>query len=311
MGETLIRVCGERSFDVVHLDTGLLAQYADSVQSLPAVIAPHDCMTLVLHELARVAPDPLRRFFFRHQGGKMRRYESWFYPQFQMCWVVSHVDRQYLAGFLSDENLAVIPYGVDTDHFAPQKRETARPCIGFVGVMDYPPNNDAALFFARQVLPLIWRKCPEVGFTVIGRNPGPQVKELVADERIIVTGAVENNDVRPWIAAQTIMVAPVRAQGGNKNKVFEALAMGKATVCTPVCTEGLDLVDGRHLWVGSSPAALAECCIRLIRNDHLREQLEQNGRAWALDHSWSEIAKRAEDLYLKTIEKYRVRSYSR
>jgi glycosyltransferase involved in cell wall biosynthesis len=103
------------------------------------------------------------------------------------------------------------------------------------------------------------------------------------------------------MAAQQVMVVPMCERGGIKNKLLEALSMGKAVVATPEALEGIDAEPGQELLVGEGADELASACIRLIRDDSLRDRLGQNARAWALEHSWRKTAAQYLDVYREAI----------
>jgi glycosyltransferase involved in cell wall biosynthesis len=144
------------------------------------------------------------------------------------------------------------------------------------------------LFFVRQVLPRVWKQMPEATFTVIGRNPTRQIRALANDARIVVTGTVE--DVRPLLAAQSVIVCPILEAGGIKNKMLETLAMGKAVVATPHAAEGLELEDGVQALLRGDATALADACLCALRDETSRTQLGAAARAWALEHTWRACA---------------------
>src|SRR5262249_8448219 len=134
----------------------------------------------------------------------------------------------------------------------------------FSGSMDWHPNEDAVIHFADNILPRIRRDVPEATFTIIGRNPGARVRELADRPGIRVTGTID--DVRPAIAEGAVYVVPLRAGGGTRLKIFEALAMGKAVVSTTVGAEGLALVDGEHFVDANEPDEFATAVVDLLRD---------------------------------------------
>jgi glycosyltransferase involved in cell wall biosynthesis len=99
--------------------------------------------------------------------------------------------------------------------------------------MDYAPNVEAVRWFVAEVLPAI----PRATFAIVGRAPSPEVQSLASD-RVIVTGEVA--DVRGWLAAATVAVAPLRIARGIQNKVLEAMAMARPVVVSDAAAEGID-----------------------------------------------------------------------
>jgi sugar transferase (PEP-CTERM/EpsH1 system associated) len=159
-------------------------------------------------------------------------------------------------------NIQALPNGVDLAFYDPTAAfagvEAPRPLIVFTGQMDYAPNIDAVAWFARQVLP----RLPQASFAIVGRNPAPEVRRLALLPRVIVTGEVP--DVRSWLAAAEVVVAPLRIARGVQNKVLEAMALARPVVASPAAFEGIDAEAGRELLVADSAEAQAEAIAGLI-----------------------------------------------
>src|SRR5260370_31999087 len=79
-----------------------------------------------------------------------------------------------------------------------------------------------------------------------------------------VTGTVD--DIRPYIADAAVYVVPLRVGGGTRLKIFEALAMAKAVVSTPVGAEGLPLRPGEHFLRADDPTEFARAVTSLLRD---------------------------------------------
>ncbi len=154
--------------------------------------------------------------------------------------------------------------GVDLDYFDPA-REFAAPYAAhvanfvFTGAMDYPPNEDAVIWFAQSILPIIRRTLPDAQFHIAGSNPSAQVRALASLPGVFVTGRVA--DIRPYTAHATACVAPMRIARGIQNKVLEAMAMGRPTVVTADALEGIKAVPGSELFLAESPEEIARACI--------------------------------------------------
>lgn len=160
--------------------------------------------------------------------------------------------------------------GVDLEYFNAEAAFTRAPrenidltqlTFVFVGAMDYRPNIDATRWFADAVWPAIHAALPSSRFLVVGSKPPPEVQALGARSGVTVTGRVA--DVRPYVAAASVVVAPLRIARGIQNKVLEAMAMGKAVVATPQAREGIDAEPGRDLLVEADAPAFAAVCLSL------------------------------------------------
>ncbi len=104
--------------------------------------------------------------------------------------------------------------------------DTMGRLIVFTGQMDYRPNIEGVTWFVETILPHIRLVDPDVRFAIVGRNPTDAVKALARQPGVTVTGEVA--DVRGWLAAASVVVAPLKLARGIQNKVLEGMAMGAA-----------------------------------------------------------------------------------
>lgn len=149
--------------------------------------------------------------------------------------------------------------GVDSDYFSPGAACPSpfvedEQALVFTGAMDYWPNVDAVVWFAREVLPVLRRRGP-VRFYVVGMNPDATVRSLAGEPGVVVTGRVA--DVRPYLQHARVVVAPLRVARGIQNKVLEAMAMARPVVATPACAAPLSARAGVELEVASDAQAFA------------------------------------------------------
>jgi len=148
-----------------------------------------------------------------------------------------------------------------------------RPLIVFTGQMDYRPNIDAVTWFARDILPLIRKRHP-AHFAIVGRAPTAAVKALAGDH-VTVTGAVD--DVRGWLAAAAVCVAPLKLARGIQNKVLEAMAMARPVVASTAAAEGIDHAD--TIRVADTAQDFADRIVTLIEAPEAAAALGQAARA--------------------------------
>lgn len=185
---------------------------------------------------------------------------------------------------LGSDRVVTIENGIDLDFHNPSAAfepldpamRGAGPLITFTGQMDYLPNIDAATNFANHVFPLIRDIRPDVRFAIIGRNPPPEVEKLREHPGVLVTGAVP--DVRPWVAAADIVVAPLTIARGIQNKVLEAMAMARPVIASPAAAEGIDAVADRDLLVANEEE-MASLVLRLLDNPMWAARIGRQARS--------------------------------
>ncbi|MFD1103367.1 TIGR03087 family PEP-CTERM/XrtA system glycosyltransferase [Sphingobium olei] len=184
------------------------------------------------------------------------------------------------AGFGPDRIVA-IENGVALDYFGPAAPfdridKGEGPLLVFTGQMDYRPNIEAVESFARDALPLVREAYPDARFAIVGRNPSAAVQALAALPGVIVTGGVP--DVRGWLAAADVVVAPLRIARGIQNKVLEAMAMARPVVASPQAAEGIDAQHGDHLLVAADASGEAAAIVSLLADRNSAENLGMAAR---------------------------------
>ena len=178
---------------------------------------------------ADAARGPMR-WLMRREARLLGAYEQMVHDRVGASLFVSAPEAALLPGSKVLEN------GIDTAFYDPAAVAAVRapqPLLVFTGQMDYRPNVDAVTWFARSVLPLL----PDVRFAIVGRAPTAAVRSL-AGERVTVTGEVA--DVRGWLGAADVVVAPLQLARGVQNKVLEAMAMARPVVASTAAAEGID-----------------------------------------------------------------------
>jgi glycosyltransferase involved in cell wall biosynthesis len=281
----------EQRFDVVVCDFLFPCLNLPDRGPCPQVLFAHNAETMIWKRHFKVARNPLWKLVTGLEYWKMRRFESRRCNLFDHLIAVSDVDRRWFTEFIPVSRVSVLPTGVDLNYFRPSAVQENPRKLVFTGSMDWLANEDAILFFAEKILPLVLRAAPDVTLTVAGRNPTKKLKLLARhNPRVHLTGTVP--DVRPYVAEAAVYVLPLRVGGGTRLKIFEAMAMGKAMVSTEVGAEGLPIVPGTHLLIEDDPQNFAAAVVRLLRDDQLRRQFGQAARQLVESrYGWPEVGR--------------------
>ena len=229
----------------------------------------------------------------RREGRVLLDFERQVAARADICSFVSEAEAALFrdACGLGADRIVALENGVALDYFDPAADfpavdKGAGPLIVFTGQMDYRPNVEAVESFARQTLPAIQAARPDARFAIVGRNPSKPVQALADLPGVIVTGGVP--DVRGWLAAADLVVAPLRIARGIQNKVLEAMAMARPVVASPQAAEGIDAVDGRDFLIAADPAAEARTILSLLADPARGTQLGLAARRRVEDrYRWS------------------------
>ena len=199
------------------------------------------------------------------------------------------------ASGLDGKRVIAVENGVALDYFDPATNfervdRASGPLIVFTGQMDYRPNVEAVESFARRALPALRSVHADAQFAIVGRNPTAQVEALRQVPGVLVTGSVP--DVRGWLAAADVVVAPLRIARGIQNKVLEAMAMARPVVASPEAAEGIDAANGKHFLIAADPAEEVEKVAALLADSERAQRLGRAARARMEErYRWSETLK--------------------
>lgn len=278
--------------------------YAVFLRKLPearAVISAHNLETTIWRRYEEAEPNPVRRAYIALQRAKVERFERRAFLWAQGTTAVTAAEADAIAALGVPYPVEVVENGVDLEYFSPRDTPALPHRLVFTGSMDWRPNQDAVLFFVREVLPLIRRKIADVSLAVVGRNPPKKITALDGRRGVIVTGTVP--DVRPFIAQAALYVVPLRIGGGSRLKILEALAMGKPVLSTGIGAEGLRLTPGRHIEVRDSAVELAAATVDLLLDPVRRRELGETGRRRVeTEYGWEPLGLRLDEYLVRVAQ---------
>lgn len=298
------------TYDVAHVEHLRASALGYALRDVPAVLDAVDSISLLFERTLRGSPSLKSRALALLDLARTRAHEAAYAHQYDRVLVSSPEDAWAIRTLAADGRhrlpeclrsevagaMHVVPNGVDLDYFAPQLVDREPATLVFSGKMSYHANEASALFLAQEIMPLVWRTRAEVRLVIAGSSPTRPVQELAADERITVTGFVE--DLREPLARATIAVAPLRYGVGIQNKVLEAMAMGAPVVAARQAARALRAADGHDLMLAQEPAEYADAILALLDDPAYRGRLGRAGRAYVEQHhDWNAAAAELEQIY--------------
>lgn len=185
------------------------------------------------------------------------------------CLAVSENDRQYLLRKGYAKKAFLVPNMIEVNGRNLKAPETvSHPEILFGGMLSYPPNQDALLYFCGQIFPKIRAKVPTAKLTITGRHAPEKIVQLGKLPGIEYVGYVPS--MEPYYERTSIVICPLLNGAGTRIKILDAMAHKRPVVSTTIGAEGLEAVDGKHLLIADDPETFAAKCTELLTDPEKR-----------------------------------------
>ena len=280
---TIDRWIGERRYHAAIAHSAPMAQYVQAREGLVRVADFCDVDSEKWKQYAEMTGGP-KALVYRREAKKLREWEKEVARTWDSVVLATKPEADLFRAFCDDGRVEVVPNGVDADFFRPCRNPGET--VLFTGAMDYFPNIEGVLWFAKEIWPLIRIERPRTRFVIVGPRPSDAVRALHdAELGIEVRGRIP--DVRDAIAEAAVCVAPLRIARGIQNKVLEAMACSRAVVATTAAFEGVTAENGRDLVVADDPRAFASEVVDLLADPARRRRIGDHARKAVLaTHAW-------------------------
>src|SRR5262249_16267066 len=157
--------------------------------------------------LADVASPP-KRWIYEREVRYLSRFERLAATRAFATLVVNEREARSLREIAPEASVHVVQVGVDLSVLQPSSAPTDTPPLVFCGVMNYAPNVEGVLWFAREIWPRVRARRPDARFTIVGSRPSAAIVRLASpDSGIDVTGDVQTVQQYLWDSA--VSIAPL------------------------------------------------------------------------------------------------------
>lgn len=224
---------------------------------------------------------------------RLKKYENKVFDLFDHKTIISIADRD-LIDHPKREDIHIILNGVDFDFFTPTYTKEKVSDLVFTGNMSYAPNVNASEYLVNEVMPLVWKKMPEVSIQLAGATPDKRVSNLASD-KVIVTGWLD--DIRDAYASSKIFIAPMQIGTGLQNKLLEAMAMEMPAITSPLANDALKASHNQQIMVGTDPQSYADIIVEMMSDINKRDKIAKAGRKFVMEnYSWKAASKQLDDI---------------
>lgn len=290
-------------FDIIHIEEYFMGSYLDHLpkgHGARLLVTFHNVGFSQMKGMSGISRNPLIKMWHRGNAALLAQWEPRLAKSVHRCITVSERDRELLLDRDPSLLIDVVANGTDTKMYKPLEPPDGPPAFLFIGDMRYPPCVDGARFFASEILPRIRRRVPAAEFWIVGREPTSDICRLHGNG-VHVVGAVD--DVVRYYRKCHVSVVPLRAGGGTRLKVLEAMALGRPIVSTTLGAEGLGLNHGEHLLIADDAENFAAQSLRALQDNEMVSAMTSRSRLLVeSSYDWDALAALQLRIYKETFD---------
>jgi polysaccharide biosynthesis protein PslH len=291
----------ENGYDVIYFHLIRSAQYLDAANQSKALkcLDFTDAVSLYLSRFSEVTINPLKKIMLKLELSRIQKYEP-VAKKFDTLFICSEKDKDYLEKKKLHTNIQFLRNGFDEEQFKSEKIPYEKNRIIFTGNMPYFPNSDAAVYFSKEIFPLVREIYPTSKLYLVGQKPPAKLRNL-ASSNITVTGFVK--DINKEYQQSEVNVVPIRFGAGTLNKVIEALALGIPTVATTMSVAGLPKELKKFILLADNPETFSEKITYVFENESVRNKLMKEAQKVVFNLlSWEKIVSEFEAYLNKRVQ---------
>jgi glycosyltransferase involved in cell wall biosynthesis len=303
------QMLAEKKFDIVHVEGYYLMQLVRCKSGVHVLLVEHNMEYTLNLQRMLLSPSLVEAQFYWQEYYYTLYWERYYWRRATKIIAITSDDEASIRRLEPDVDVILIPNGTDHDFGVEKsnKQEMSNDCtlldssvdqvvrqdipsILFVGNFLYYPNIDAALYFCKDIFPLILKEVPNAILFIVGNSPPPEIQALGAHNKsnVVITGYVSS--LYSFYKSAKVVVCPLRIGGGIKVKILEAVRAGKAIVSTSVGAQGLN-IDNEFLCIADKVSDFADYVIRFLSIAEERHHQEQNALQFAKTMpTWNQVS---------------------
>ena len=222
-----------------------------------------------------------------------KKAEIYYSEQYDKVIFVSQVETDYLNKKITHKAIT-IPVGINAineDVISIYNYE--ENVLTFVGNLKVAANIDSLAWIVNDIIPNIKH---DVKLMVIGACPEDIKQKYSENSKVIFTGRVDN--LALYVRKGQIFLSPLLYGTGIKTKILEAMSMGVPVVTNDVGVEGIDVQNGRDIWIENDSLAIANRVDILLDNYHIALESAQYAKQIVEEkYEWNKIWEKFSEIF--------------
>ncbi len=304
MALKLESVLQQDDYDVVHLESIYMTPYIEVIRKCSKakiVLRMHNIEHQIWERLTDNESNPVKKLIYKINRNQLKRVEDHILQKVDGYMTISEPDYQFFSKSAPNVLGGVIPFGLDMDKYEVEDDYIPSdvPSLFHLGSMNWSPNIEGVEWFLDEVWPLIHQAHPELQFAVAGHGM-PEHLYKRQDPQVNIVGTVPN--ANEFMLDHDIMIVPLLSGSGIRVKIVEAMALGRVVLTTSVGAEGLDVENGKHLFIADTPEEFLSVIDKCTTTPDLCTIISENARDYiSVHHNMDIITRRLIDFYQQVV----------
>src|SRR5262249_24123248 len=134
------------------------------------------------YALAKVTWPPMSWIYSR-EADRLASFEALVTRHAVETLLTTEQERGQLRSLVPNASIEVLQNGVDAGALRPPNGPANSSTVVFCGVMNYTPNEQGAIWLAREVWPQVLRREPSACLQLVGTSPTAAVRRLASTDQ--------------------------------------------------------------------------------------------------------------------------------
>jgi glycosyltransferase involved in cell wall biosynthesis len=266
------KVVNEIKPDYIHCHLIRTTEYIKDIQHIPKSLDFMDAFGAGMEKREKAEKNWLKKLLFSYEKKQLYAYENKTFGFIDSFSIISMQDQKLIQSPRANE-IKIIPNGVDFERFYPRNTDK-RYDILFMGNLSYPPNIEAVLFLANEIMPLVKQMMPSIKLLIAGIDPPKRIQQLQSANIDVIE---KFDDISESIAISRIMLAPMQISIGLQNKILQAMAMKTPCIVSTLSNNAIHAPNHKAVVEANAPEEFADSIIALLTDEKKAVAIGQAG----------------------------------
>ena len=296
----LIQILSTETFDIIQLESIFVAPYIQTIRQYSKakiVLRAHNVEHKIWGRFLINQKNAIKRIILKKMVNQLKQFEFSVFREIDAFMAISEPDYLYFNQAFPELKGGVIPAGIDVDCYEQDEDyiPSETPQLFHIGSMNWMPNIEGLDWFLEEVWGKILAQFPALTFTIAGRGIPPKWAQQQYPN-VNIVGEVPN--ANEFILSKDIMIVPLLSGSGVRIKILEGMALGKTIITTPIGAEGLNIENGKNIFIANTPQEFVEIVEKCIKIPDICKIVGENARNYiTLYHNNEIITRQIVSLY--------------